>query len=97
MKRIIFIFTFITVNFVYAFCGGMHDKELANMQEIELVHFDEIEIRYRSEEVNIFSDNSGKFILKEYMTENNSAYYAKITNSGNKLIVGAGQRPLKLD
>jgi hypothetical protein len=94
MKKIIFVFTFITVNFVYAFCGGIHDKELVNMQEIELVRFDEIEIQYRSEEVTIFSDNSDKFILKEYMTENKSSYFAKITNSGNKLIIEAGQRPL---
>ena len=96
MKRFGFVFTFIMLNLVYAFCGGIQDKRLVNVQEIELNHFDEIEIQYRSEEVVIFSNNSEEFILKEYMTENNSGYYAKIINSGNKLIVEAGQRPVRL-
>jgi len=96
MKKIIFVFTFIIVNFVYAFCGGIQDKELVNVQEIGLEHFDEIEIIYRSEEVVIFSNNSDELILKEYMTDNNSDYYARIVTSGNKLIVEAGRRPVRL-
>lgn len=95
MKIIIFAFPLILVNLACAFCGGVQDKELVNIQEIELKHFDGIDILYRSEKVDIFTHNSDKLILKEYMTENNNGYYAKIVTSGNRLTIEAGRRPAR--
>jgi DUF4097 and DUF4098 domain-containing protein YvlB len=94
MKRIVFVFTFMAINLFTAFCGGIQQKGLVNTQEIKLDRINAIEIRYNSEEITVLNNNSDTLVIKEYMTDNNSDYYAKITNSGNKLIVEAGRRPL---
>ena len=93
MKRTVFIFVLMAINVFSAFCGGIQQQELVNMQEIDLDRIANIEIRYGSDPITVFSTNSNIFVIKEYMTENNSSYYAKITNSGNTLIVEAGRRP----
>jgi DUF4097 and DUF4098 domain-containing protein YvlB len=96
MKRIIFVFSLLAINLVSAFCGGIRQKELVNTQELEVDHINAIEIRYRSEDIVMFSNNSDKLIIKEYMSKNNSRYYAKIIYSGNELVVEAGKRPVGL-
>ena len=93
MKRFFILFTLMEIHLLSAFCGGLQQKELVNMQEIELDRIDIIEIRYRSDPIVVFDSNSDTFVLKEYMSDNNRDYYAKITNSGNKLVIEAGQRP----
>jgi DUF4097 and DUF4098 domain-containing protein YvlB len=93
MKIIIISFILILIIIVPVFCGGIRDKEPVNTREIEINNIDEIEIQYRSEDIVILNNNSDKLILKEFMTDNNSEYFAKITNSGNKLSIEAGRRP----
>jgi hypothetical protein len=51
-------------------------------------------ISYRSGGVVLFKNNSDLLIIKEYMGKDNRNYYAKIINSGNKLTIEDGKRPV---
>jgi hypothetical protein len=66
---------------VSAFCGG--NLELVNTQEIGLDNIADIKISYSSENISLFMGTTDTLIIKEYMNEDNSGYYARITNSGN--------------
>jgi hypothetical protein len=77
---------------VSAFCGGILEMELVNTQEIGLDQVNVIEVLYRSEKVTFFKGTANILIVKEYMSKNNSSYYARITNTGNKLIIEMGRR-----
>ena len=96
MKTGFFVLAFMLLNLMSAYCGGALEMELVNVQEISLEQIDTIKINYRSERISLLSGNTDSFILKEYMNKNNSKYYAKISNAGNKLVVEAGQRPISI-
>jgi len=93
MKRMSFVFVLTALVLVSAFGSGIFQMRLVNEQEIALSQINSIEIRYRFENIAFYSHNSDTLIIKEYMTENNSGYFAKINNSGNNLVVEAGNRP----
>ncbi|MDR0495269.1 MAG: hypothetical protein LBG95_06560 [Treponema sp.] len=57
--------------------------ELVNTQEIGLDNIADIKISYSSENISLFMGTTDTLIIKEYMNEDNSGYYARITNSGN--------------
>jgi len=94
MKRMCFVFILMALVLVSAFGRGIFQMELVNEQEIALSQIDSIEIRYRFENITFYTHNSDTLIIKEYMTENKSGYFAKINNSGNNLVVEAGNRPI---
>jgi DUF4097 and DUF4098 domain-containing protein YvlB len=88
----ILVFVFMMLNFASAYCAGVLENPV-NVQEIDLKYIDDITISYKSENVVLFKNNSDMLIIKEYMSKDNRDYYAKITNSQNKLVVEAGRRP----
>jgi hypothetical protein len=67
---------------------------MVNVQEISLEHITDIEVLYRWEKIIIHQNDTDAFMIKEYMNKNNPDYYAHISNTGNKLIVGRGRRPI---
>ena len=99
MKAIFFIrgkgliCAFLLANIVSVYSVGNFENNLVNVQEIGLAQIETIEITYRSDNVNIFTNNSDTLIVKEFMSVNNSDYYAVIANNGNKLTINAGKRP----
>jgi DUF4097 and DUF4098 domain-containing protein YvlB len=96
MKTNILVVFFMVLSIVSAFCGGILEMELVNTQEIGLDHVNAIEVLYRSEKITLFQGTANMLIVKEYMSKNNSSYYARITNTGNKLIIERGRRPFEL-
>jgi len=96
MKKLFFASALIVLVFVSVFGSGISQMELVNEQKIELKQIDTIEIRYHSENIKFYSHNSDTLIIKEYMTENNSGYFAKINNAANNLVVEAGKRPINI-
>lgn len=96
MKTNILAAFFMVLSIVSAFCGGILEMELVNTQEIGLDRVNDIEVLYRSEKVALFKGTENMLIVKEYMNKNNSNYYARITNAGNKLIIERGRRPFGL-
>ncbi|MCL2266930.1 MAG: DUF4097 domain-containing protein, partial [Treponema sp.] len=79
---------------VQAFCSG--NLELVNEREIETDNINDIKIIYASEKVSIYTGTSEKLVIKEYMSENNSRYYANINITGNTLTVEKGESPIRL-
>jgi DUF4097 and DUF4098 domain-containing protein YvlB len=76
-----------------AFCAG--NTELVNTQEIELDNIFDVKIIYSSEKVSLFMGTTDKLIIKEYMSEDNSKYYADIVKSGNTVTIKNGQWPFR--
>jgi DUF4097 and DUF4098 domain-containing protein YvlB len=77
-----------------ASCIG--NLELVNTQEIELDNIIDVKIKYSSENISLFMGTTDKLIIKEYMSEDNSRFYAQITNSGNTVNIKNGRRPFRL-
>jgi DUF4097 and DUF4098 domain-containing protein YvlB len=87
MKIIYFLFVFLALTGVSAYCGSL---KLVNEQEIGLDNINSIEIVYHSEEVALFRGNTDAIVIKEYMNKDNANFYAEITNSDGKLTVKRG-------
>jgi DUF4097 and DUF4098 domain-containing protein YvlB len=96
MKTNILVAFFMVLPVISAFCGGSLEMELVNTQKIGLDQVNGIEVLYRSEKVTLFKGTENTLIIKEYMSKNNSNYYARITSAGNKLTIERGRRPLGL-
>ena len=96
MKKVIFIPVFMFLTLMSVFSGGAFQLDLVNTQEISLKQIEIIEIRYSSDNISLHRSNTENIIIKEYMNKDNSDYYAKISNSGNKLEVRAGKRPISI-
>jgi DUF4097 and DUF4098 domain-containing protein YvlB len=96
MKTNILAVLFMVLSVVSVFCGGIAEMKLVNTQEIGLDQVNDIEILYHSEKISLFKGTENMLIVKEYMSKNNSNYYARITNAGNKLTIEGGRRPFWL-
>jgi DUF4097 and DUF4098 domain-containing protein YvlB len=86
----------LVLNTVLAYSGGVSETNLVNTQEIELGNINDVGIVYTWENVDLFESSTDKLIIKEYMTINKRDYYARITNSGDKLHIERGKRPFGL-
>jgi DUF4097 and DUF4098 domain-containing protein YvlB len=93
MKTIILtaFFTFFTA--LSAFCGG--NLELVNTQEINLDGIIDVKILYSSENVSLFIHTTDTLIIKEYMSKNDSRYFATITNSTDTVTIENGPWPIR--
>jgi lia operon protein LiaG len=94
MKIKVVVVVFFIVNVMSVYCGGLKEENLVNEREIGLEHIDTIEIAYRWEEINLFRSNTDSLVIKEYMSRDNSNYYAAINTSNGRLIIERGKRPL---
>jgi DUF4097 and DUF4098 domain-containing protein YvlB len=94
MKSSILGFFFIFFPALSVFCGG--NTELVNTQEIDLNNIFDVKIIYSSENISLFMGTTDKLIIKEYMSEDNSKYYAGISKSGNTVTIKNGQWPFRL-
>jgi DUF4097 and DUF4098 domain-containing protein YvlB len=95
-RRGFFAIVFIIAHAGMAYCEGLSEEHLVNVQEISLDHITGIEVLYRWEKIIILQNDTDTFIIKEYMNKNKPDYYARISNTGNTLMVERGRRPLRL-
>jgi DUF4097 and DUF4098 domain-containing protein YvlB len=94
MKKMVLFYIFMMVLILASCFGkGISEIELVNVQEIELGQINTMKINYRSDNITLYSHDSDTLIIKEYMSENNSSYFAKINTFGSELVVEAGKRP----
>lgn len=93
MRKIFLSVILIFFTGLSAFCSG--NLELVNTQEIKLDNITDININYSSERVSLFMGTADSLIIKEYMSENNSEFFANISNTGNKVIVEKGRSPFR--
>ncbi|MDR2485842.1 MAG: DUF4097 domain-containing protein [Treponema sp.] len=75
---------------------GLMEMNLVNEQKIGLEHINTIAIVYGPEEIGLFKGNTDSLLIKEYMSRDNSNYYADILHSGNELTIKRGRRPAGL-
>lgn len=52
-----------------------------------------LEVSYDSGDVSFFESDSADIVVKEYMTENKSRYYAKVQQSDGSIKITSGERP----
>ena len=93
MKTVVlsaFLMFFIALS---VFCNG--NLELVNTQKIELDNIMDVKILYSSERVSLFMGTTNTLVIKEYMSENNSQYFANISKSGNIVTIENGRWPFK--
>jgi len=90
----LFIITFSVLSLNLAHGRGAAEEELVNKREIPTDQINTIVIRYRSEAVTLLRHNSDTIVIREYMSRNNSYFFANVTHSGNELII-TGRRPMQ--
>jgi DUF4097 and DUF4098 domain-containing protein YvlB len=93
LKTNFLVTAFLVLNAVWAYSGGLGEKNLVNTQEIELENINDINIVYSWERIDLLENNTDKVIIKEYMNIDKSNYYARISNSGGKILIEKGKRP----
>jgi DUF4097 and DUF4098 domain-containing protein YvlB len=74
---------------------GSGNIELVNTQELSLDNIVDISILYSSERVSLFMGTTDTLIIKEYMSDDNNRYFARISTSGNSITIGNGRRPFR--
>ena len=98
MKAMLFIITFSMLSLNLAHGRGAAneeaEEELVNKREIPIGQINTIAIHYRSEAVTLLRHNSDTIVIREYMSRNDSDFFAKLTHSGNELII-TGRRPMQ--
>lgn len=78
----------------FAGCSHSQSSQLANEITFSLEGISEITISYDEEEVTFYESHNDELTIKEYMTENKSSYYAKVTQSGDSIKISEGGKPL---
>jgi DUF4097 and DUF4098 domain-containing protein YvlB len=82
------------IAFASVYSSDSMEAELVNTQQIRLDSVESIEIRYSADNITIFQGTSEYLELREYMTENNKRYYADIRETGNRVFIQSGKRPI---
>jgi len=92
--KIVFSFLVFFLAAFSVYSGGIGEVQLVNEQTIPLDNISDIDIFYRSEGITLLTGDTNSLVIKEYMSRDDSSYYANITSSGNKLTIRRGNRPL---
>ena len=93
MKATILALFFFGLNLGLVHAGGTPEKSLVNTQEIPLERISVIDIHYRSDTITLVTHDSDTLIIREYMTRDNSRFFADIRYSEGELLIRPGNRP----
>ena len=74
------------------YAGGLSDSNLVNTKSFSVSGLQSISVNYPSDNIKIFRDNGNSVVLKEYMSRNNTSFYAKTSQSGGRLAIERGNR-----
>lgn len=64
--------------------------EPVNVRSIGLDGITEIEISFNEENASLLQGDADRIVVKEYRNSDNKKFFAKVTNSGNKLSIKRG-------
>lgn len=86
----------VTVFFLLALTGCSQSKspQMANELHFSLDGISDVTISYDDEAVTFFEAENDELIIKEYMTENKSRYYANVKQDNGGIHVSEGGKPL---
>nr|WP_288974238.1 DUF4097 family beta strand repeat-containing protein [uncultured Blautia sp.] len=74
-------------------CSSEKTIRLVNTQEFAPDDFNEITLDYDNDSITILKGDSNKVILKEYMSKDKKAYYARLSEKNKTLSISEGRRP----
>lgn len=79
-----------------SFTGCSHNQSAQPANEITfaLDGISEVVLSYDEEKVTFYQSEEDNLTVKEYMTENKNAYHAKVMQSGGKIQISEGGKPL---
>lgn len=75
-------------------CSHSQTPQLANEITLSLDNVTDITIAYDEEEITFYESETDELVIKEYMTANESTYYARVKQSGDSVKISEGGKPL---
>ena len=80
---------------LFTLSGCSHEKstQVANELRFNLNNISDVTISYDEEAVTFFQSDSNELIIKEYMSENKSSYYADVKQGDESIHVSEGGKP----
>lgn len=94
-----FLFSFIAVLFLLTLTGCTNSKtpEMANELHFSLGEIYDVTISYDEETITFFETDGDELIVKEYMTEDKTSYYADVDKDRDSIHISEGGKPLFKD
>lgn len=74
-------------------CSEARIPEMANEIQFSIDKVTSLTISYDDEDIEFYAGEGDTLIIKEYMTDNKSSYYAKVKESGNDIKISEGKKP----
>lgn len=98
MKKAITLGMFLILNlFVFAGCSNPKSAQMTNELRFSLKGISSLTLSYDEEKITIFESDSDALVIKEYMTENKSSYYAEVTEGNESIYISEGGKPFFKD
>lgn len=82
-----------TCLFVLSGCSHATPTQAANELHFNLNSISDITISYDEEAVTFFQSDNDELVIKEYMTENKSRYYADVKQDSGSIQISEGGKP----
>lgn len=78
-------------------CTSKNSSTLANEMTFSLNGISQVTISYDEEPITFYEGEGNNLIIKEYMTENKSSYYAKVEQTAESIKISEGSKPFFKD
>lgn len=78
-------------------CGKEQAAKLVNEQSFSLQDVEELTISYDDENISFLASENDNLVLREYMSEDNKKYHAKISQSKDSIQISEGGKPFFKD
>lgn len=98
MKKTITLgMTLILCSLAFVGCSNSKSSQMANELRFSLKGISSLTISYDEEKITFFESDSDDLVIKEYMTDNKSSYYAKVTERNESIHISEGGKPFFKD
>lgn len=92
-NRVIYVMTVVLCIVSLAGCSSKSSSRMVNELHFPVNCVSELTISYDEEEITFFESNNDELVIREYMTEDKSSYYAKVDQSDDSLKISEGGKP----
>lgn len=89
----------VSVFFIMGLTGCSHSAqpEMANELRYSVGDISDLTISYDEENITFYMSDSDEIVIREYMTEKDKAYYAKVSEDGDSVHISEGRKPFFKD
>lgn len=92
-KKFLPIFATTICLFTFSGCSAPKNTDKANEMRFSLQGITNVTISYDEEPIVFYQAEGNELVVKEYMTENKSGYYARVEQSGDAVHISEGGKP----